>query len=115
MPKKDDHGNKENTSHSSTNDLSRRDFLKGSVTAAGAGLAAAAASGLAAAESQLHSTTQAPSTKNPYGARPGGGISLPDYYRPWASIKNRNFYRPWAEPLPKHEMRISFLGSTPWR
>jgi ribonuclease Z len=27
---------------------------------------------------------------NPYGPRPGGGISLPEYYRPWPAIKNRN-------------------------
>ncbi|WP_206615708.1 guanitoxin biosynthesis MBL fold metallo-hydrolase GntH [Rhodococcus xishaensis] len=51
---------------------------------------------------------------NPYGARPGGGISLPDYYRPMTSINNRNFYSPGTEILPEGEMRISILGSTPW-
>ena len=51
---------------------------------------------------------------NPYGRRPGGGISLPDYYRPTPSIKNRNAYFGGTEPLPPGEMRISFLGSTPW-
>ena len=52
--------------------------------------------------------------RNPYGTRPGGGISLPDYYRPPLSINNRNVYFPGTEILPKNEMRISFLGSTPW-
>lgn len=51
---------------------------------------------------------------NPYGARPGGGISLPEYYKPWPAIKNRNMYLPGTEILPKNEMRISFLGSSPW-
>jgi ribonuclease Z len=54
------------------------------------------------------------SSKNPYGSRPGGGISLPDYYRPPMSISNRNVYFPGTEVLPKNEMRISFLGSTPF-
>ena len=53
-------------------------------------------------------------SSNPYGARPGGGISLPDYYRPWPAIKNRNMFLPGTEILPKNEMRITFLGSTPW-
>ena len=52
--------------------------------------------------------------KNPYGPRPGGGISLPDYYRPPLSINSRNVYFPGTELLPKNEMRIAFLGSTPW-
>jgi ribonuclease Z len=53
-------------------------------------------------------------TNNPYGRRPGGGISLPDYYRPMPSINNRNVYFPGTEILPKNEMRIVVLGSTPW-
>ena len=53
-------------------------------------------------------------TRNPYGARPGGGISLPDYYRPPLSINNRNVYFPGTEILPKNEMRVVVLGSTPW-
>jgi ribonuclease Z len=53
-------------------------------------------------------------SRNPYGKRPGGGISLPDYYRPWPSIKNRNVYFPGTELLPKNEMRVTVLGSTPW-
>jgi ribonuclease Z len=39
-------------------------------------------------------------TSNPYGPRPGGGISLPDYYRPTPSVKNRNAYFGGTEPLP---------------
>ncbi len=85
----------------------RRDFLKGSGAVAG-GLAAATVAGsstASAAEGQ---------SKNPYGDRPGGGISLPDYYKPWPAIKNRNMYLPGTEILPKNEMRITFLGSSPW-
>ena len=52
-------------------------------------------------------------SKNPYGRRPGGGISLPDHYRPMPSINNRNVYFPGTEILPKNEMRIVVLGSTP--
>ena len=55
-----------------------------------------------------------PPAQNPYGPRPGGGISLPEYYRPWPAIKNRNVYLPGTEVLPKNEMRISFMGSTPF-
>jgi ribonuclease Z len=61
---------------------------------------------------EIDATTQPPN--NPYGARPGGGISLPEYYRPWPAIKNRNAFLPGTEVLPKNEMRISFMGSTPF-
>ena len=96
------------TNEQGATDHSRRDFLKGTA-AAGAGLAAAAAvPGVAmAAESECQ-------PENPYGSRPGGGISLPEYYKPWPAIKNRNMYLPGTEILPKNEMRITFLGSAPW-
>ena len=101
----------------STVDQSRREFLKGGGVVAG-GLAAAAVPGLAAAaEPQTQDiaadTADAP-PKNPYGKRPGGGISLPEYYKPWPAIKNRNMFLPGTETLPKNEMRITFLGSSPW-
>jgi ribonuclease Z len=51
--------------------------------------------------------------KNPYGARPGGGISLSGEYRPTPSVTNKNYF-PANESLAKGEMRISFPGSTPW-
>ncbi|HAW28174.1 MAG TPA: ribonuclease Z, partial [Planctomycetaceae bacterium] len=89
------------------NDQGRRNFLKGSAAAVGAGLAASVPGMASAADSDCE-------MKNPYGARPGGGISLPDYYKPWPAIKNRNVFMPGTEILPKNEMRISFLGSTPW-
>ena len=54
------------------------------------------------------------SNRIPTGPRPGGGISLPDYYRPMTTINNRNVYFPGTEILPKGEMRIIVLGSTPW-
>ncbi len=52
--------------------------------------------------------------KNPYGGGPGAGISLPPYFRPTASLKNNNVYYPGMEELGKDEMRISFVGSTPF-
>jgi len=85
----------------------RRNFLKGSAAAAGAGLAATTVPGVAAAQASSE-------PQNPYGPRPGGGISLPEYYQPWPAIKNRNIYLPGTEILPKNEMRISFMGSTPF-
>ena len=57
---------------------------------------------------------EASTSHNPYGARPGGGISLPEYYKPWPAIKNRNMFLPGTEVLPENEMRITFLGSSPW-
>ncbi len=107
MNKRDDE--KEFGTRQSTDvEKGRRDFLKGSAAAAGAGLAATAVPGVSgAAEGDCQ-------PENPYGARPGGGISLPEYYKPWPAIKNRNMYLPGTEILPKNEMRITFLGSSPW-
>ncbi|MCL1588239.1 MAG: MBL fold metallo-hydrolase [Actinomycetia bacterium] len=51
---------------------------------------------------------------NPYGGGPGVGISLPDYYKPTKYISNNNFYFPGTETLGADEMRVSFVGSTPW-
>ncbi|HBL44912.1 MAG TPA: ribonuclease Z, partial [Planctomycetaceae bacterium] len=55
------------------NEQGRRNFLKGSAAAVGAGLAASVPGMASAADGDCE-------MKNPYGARPGGGISLPDYY-----------------------------------
>ena len=52
--------------------------------------------------------------KNPYGGGPGTGISLPPYFRPTPGLKNNNMYYPGTEELGKAEMRISFVGSTPF-
>ncbi len=113
---KDDHDKLVKEHESSTTGSSRRDFLKGSIPVAGAGLAAAAMPGLAAAPTSPSAAQDetSPSPRNPYGSSPGGGISLPDYYKPWPAIKNRNMYLPGTEILPKNEMRITFLGSSPW-
>jgi len=97
---------KKKQSKSKNNKTNRRDFLKAGALA-GAGVAASTVPGMA-------KSSQKNEQKNPYGARPGGGISLPEYYRPWPAIKNRNFYAPGAEILPKNEMRVTFLGSSPW-
>ena len=51
---------------------------------------------------------------NPYGGGPGTGISLPDYFRPTRYISNNNFFFPGTEVLGSDEMRVSFVGSTPW-
>lgn len=58
---------------------------------------------------------QGEALKNPYGGRPGGGISLPDYFRPtkYMTGSNANFF-PLAEEIGPDEMRISFMGSTPF-
>ena len=50
---------------------------------------------------------------NPYGRSPGGGITLPDYFRPTPSCTSNNFAPP-NEPLAEGEMRVCFTGSTPW-
>ena len=52
--------------------------------------------------------------KNPYGGKPGGGISLPPYYMPTPSVMSRSNYFPGTEKIGKDEMRISFVGSCPY-
>lgn len=52
--------------------------------------------------------------KNPYGGGPGTGITLPPYFKPTPSVKSRNQYFPGSEELGEDEMRISFVGSTPF-
>ena len=49
-----------------------------------------------------------------YGGKPGGGISLPPYYKPTPSVLSRSNYFPGVEKLGKDEMRISFVGSCPF-
>ena len=51
--------------------------------------------------------------KNPYGGVPGGGITLPPYYRPTPYLVSNNIYYPGQEQIGPDEMRISFIGSTP--
>jgi ribonuclease BN (tRNA processing enzyme) len=85
--------------------MERRDVLK-AMGATAAGFVAGDAPTAEAADP----TTQ----KNPYGGKPGGGISLPPYYRPTPSVVSRNNYFPGVEKLGKDEMRISFLGSCPF-
>ena len=91
-------------------DSSRRNFLKGGL-AAGAGLAA---SGLPTPDEASAQQQTPPPPRNPYGGRPGGGITLPEYYRPWPAIRNNNLYLPGTEILPTNEMRVTFLGSSPY-
>ncbi len=49
-----------------------------------------------------------------YHAVPGGGITLPPYYKPTDSVNNKTIFFPTAEELGDDEMRISFVGSCPW-
>ena len=58
--------------------------------------------------------TSGPDVKNPYGGRPGMGISMPAYFKPTPNLNNNNVYYPGTEELGKDEMRISFVGSTPF-
>ena len=51
---------------------------------------------------------------NPYGSKPGSGVSMPPYYQPTPSVKNKTNYFPQSEPLGPDEMRIIFMGSQPW-
>jgi ribonuclease Z len=51
---------------------------------------------------------------NPYGGIPGGGITLPPYYRPTPSVQSTSTYFPTAEELGSDEMRISFVGTCPF-
>lgn len=51
---------------------------------------------------------------NPYGGGPGTGITLPPYFKPTPSVQSRNQYFPGTEQLGADEMRISFVGSTPF-
>jgi|SRR5208337_1497499 len=52
--------------------------------------------------------------ENPYGGVPGSGITLPPYFRPTEHLRSNNTYFPGQEPLGEDEMRISFMGSTPF-
>ena len=52
--------------------------------------------------------------KSPYGGGPGAGLTIPPYFKPTPSVKSRNNYFPNAEKLGPDEMRISFMGSTPF-
>ena len=51
---------------------------------------------------------------NPYGGVPGGGITLPPYYKPTESVGSGATYYPTSEELGKDEMRITFVGSCPF-
>lgn len=52
--------------------------------------------------------------KSPYGGGPGAGLTIPPYFTPTPSVKSRNNYYPNSEKLGPDEMRISFMGSTPF-
>ena len=90
--------------------MSRRDVLK---TGGLAGPAALASGALTPAPAAPRRRPQS-QAKNPYGGKPGGGISLPPYYKPTPYVLSRNNYFPGVEKIGKDEMRISFVGSCPF-
>ena len=102
-------GNDATTRSTSVN---RRDALKGAAGAAAAGVAVGVRETARAAEA-AGPTRAAGQPQNPYGGVPGGGLTLPPYYRPTPSVANANVYLPGSEELSPGEMRISFLGSAP--
>ena len=55
-----------------------------------------------------------PNSGNPYGGVPGGGVSLPPYFRPTDSVRNTTTFFPGTEALGTDEMRVTFMGSIPW-
>ncbi len=89
--------------------VSRRNMLHALATAASV-TAVGAGSSTRANEEQAG----APQAKNPYGGKPGGGITLPLYFRPTPSVVNGNNYFPLAEKLGPDEMRIALVGSCPF-
>ena len=93
--------------------VSRREALKGLATDA----VAAGAMGIGASEARAHEGDGplGEELKNPYGGKPGGGITLPEYYRPtkYMTGSSANYF-PLSEQLGPDEMRVSFCGSTPF-
>ena len=103
----------------SPQDVDRRTVLKS--MAVGVAAVGAAAGGTLIQPDEAEATTPPPggpqgeALKNPYGGRPGGGISLPEYFRPTKYVTgSRANYFPLSEEIGPDEMRISFLGSTPF-
>ena len=52
--------------------------------------------------------------KNPYGGKTGGGITLPDYFKPTPNLASNNNYFPTSETLGEDEMRVTFVGTCPF-
>ena len=92
-----------------TRAMSRRDALK----AAGLAGAAAFSTGAVSSAQAADAKPTALAAANPYGGVPGGGITLPPYYRPTPYLVSNNIYFPGQEQVGPDEMRISFIGSTP--
>lgn len=102
---------KPNETPENSHQISRRDMLK-TLGATAASLAVVGTEPSVQAAAQQADSRAMPT--NPYGSKmPFGGISLPDYYRPTPYVRNRNNFVP-GEPIGPDEMRIFFLGSTPW-
>lgn len=87
--------------------MERRDLLKAMA------LGATAAGIVAGDTATAGPADEAVQAKNPYGGVPGGGLTLPPYYRPTPYLVSNNIYYPGQEPIGPDEMRISFIGSTP--
>ncbi|WP_422041106.1 guanitoxin biosynthesis MBL fold metallo-hydrolase GntH [Roseibium sp.] len=109
----DDRKTDNETEENQVENPSRRSVLKGMAT----GAAVTGAATVASEGAQAHSGDGplGEALKNPYGGRPAGGISLPEYFRPtkYMTGSNANYF-PLSEELGPDEMRISFCGSTPY-
>ncbi len=92
--------------------MNRRDAIKAAGLAGAAALSSVVASPAQAQAKAAAQPTAVPA-KNPYGGVPGGGITLPAYYRPTPYLVSNNIYYPGQEQVGPDEMRISFIGSTP--
>jgi hypothetical protein len=80
--------------------LSRRDAIKGFTKVAGAVAVGGASTSQVAEQQQVDPCEP----KNPYGSKPGSGISMPPYYRPgMRSGAARHSYLVWSQiSLPLH-------------
>lgn len=94
--------------------MNRRHFIE-TMGVTIAGVAAGGAASLLAGGNAAAAVPQAGTDGcklSAYSLTPGGGLSLPDYYRTTPSVRNRSTYFPGTEELGKDEMRVTFMGST---
>ena len=114
MSEKDNHENKADISALSTGRSEPTRFSQRQCRCCERRTGSSGRAGVAAAESQPKSTTQAPSSENPYGPARVAASACRSTTAPGPPSRTVNFYAPGTETLPKNEMRISFMGSTPF-
>ncbi len=108
-----DHETEQNQQAEEVQNPSRRKVIQG--LAAGAVATGAVSYGLGPAQAHPGNGPLGENLANPYGGRPAGGITLPEYFRPtkYMTGSNANYF-PLSEEIGPDEMRISFCGSTPF-